>query len=137
MTHGRAFWLYQNLQISQEPIVKKGYSTGQLIFGHDKILLIKHRVDWELICQQNQTQINKYNTRKNIHIVDYDYNVGDNVMLTKHTVYKYETPHMGPFLITQYFTNGTVKVQCGAIQITYKIRRIKPYKLDTKVEDYN
>ena len=25
---------------------KKCYSTGQLIFGHDMILPIKHRVDW-------------------------------------------------------------------------------------------
>ena len=28
---------------------QKGYSPGQLIFGRDMILLIKHRVDWELI----------------------------------------------------------------------------------------
>ena len=25
---------------------QKGHSLGQLIFGHDMILLIKHRVDW-------------------------------------------------------------------------------------------
>ena len=35
--------------------MKKGYSPGQLIFGHDMIILIKHRVDWELIRQQKQT----------------------------------------------------------------------------------
>ena len=35
------------------------YPLGQLIFGHDMILLIKHTVDWELIRQQKQTQINK------------------------------------------------------------------------------
>ena len=29
-----------------------GYSPGQLMFGRDMILLIKHRVDWELIRQQ-------------------------------------------------------------------------------------
>ena len=28
---------------------QKGYSLSQLIFGCDMILLIKHRVDWELI----------------------------------------------------------------------------------------
>ena len=31
---------------------KKCYSPVQLIFGCDMILPIKHRVDWELICQQ-------------------------------------------------------------------------------------
>ena len=58
-------------------------------------------------------------------------------MLTNHTAYKSETPYKGPFVITQFFTNGTVLLQYGAIQITYNIRRIKPYKYDTKVGDFN
>ena len=41
---------------------QKGYSPGQLIFFRDMILPIKYRVIWELIRQQNETQINKYNT---------------------------------------------------------------------------
>ena len=101
------------------------------------ILLIKHRVDWELICQKNQTQINKDNTRENRHRVDYDYKVGDSVMLTKRTAYKYETPYTGTFVITRCFTNGTVNLQCGPTKIGYNIRQIKPYKSDTEVEDYN
>ena len=38
-------------------------------------------------------------------------------------------------MITQCFTNGTVKLKNGATQITYNISRIKPYKSDNKVED--
>ena len=34
---------------------QKGYSLGQLIFFHNIILLIKHRVNWELIREQKQT----------------------------------------------------------------------------------
>ena len=30
-----------------------------------------------------------------------------------------------------------VMLQYGAIQITYNIPRIKPYRSDTKVEDFN
>ena len=30
----------------------KCYSLGQLLFGHDMILLIKHKVDWKLIRQK-------------------------------------------------------------------------------------
>ena len=56
-----------------------------MIFGRDMILPIEHTVDWELIRQKNQTQIKKYNVCKNRHRVDYDYKVGYNVMLTKHT----------------------------------------------------
>ena len=58
-------------------------------------------------------------------------------MITKHAAYKYEMPYKGPFVITQFFTNSTVNLQCGAIKITYNIRRIKPYKSNTKVEYYN
>ena len=58
-------------------------------------------------------------------------------MLTKHTAYKYETPYKGPFVITQCFRNGTVMLQYGETEIRYNIRRSKPYKLDTKVEDFN
>ena len=39
--------------------------------------------------------------------------------------------------MTQCFVFGAVNSQCGAIQIKYNICRIKPYKLDTKVENYN
>ena len=42
---------------------------------------------------------------------------------------------MGPFVITQCFTHGKVKLQNGATQITYNIRHITTYKSDTKVED--
>ena len=57
-------------------------------------------------------------------------------MLTKHTAYKYATPYTGPFGITRYWTNGTVSLQIGAKEIQYNICRIKPYKSDTKVEDF-
>ena len=38
-------------------------------------------------------------------------------------------------MITQFFTNGTVNLNFGPTKIRYNIRRIKPYKSDTKVED--
>ena len=80
---------------------KKGYSLVQLIFGRDIILPIKHRVGWELIRHQKQTQINIDNACKNKHTDDYEYKVRDKVMLTNRTAYKYETPYKGPFVITQ------------------------------------
>ena len=94
-------------------------------------------MDWELTSNQKQKKINRDNSRKNRHRVDYGYKVGYNVVLTKQNAYKYETPYTGPFVITQCFTNGTVNLQYGAIQIKYNICYIKSYKLDTKVEDFN
>ena len=46
-------------------------------------------------------------------------------------------PYTGPFFITRCLTNGTVKLQNGATKITYNICHIKPYKSDTKIEDYS
>ena len=88
----------------------------------------------ELTRQWNQAQINKDNIRENKHRVDYDYKVGDNVMLNNHTEWKYETPYKGPFVIIVCFANVTVTLQCGATQIKYNICHIKTYKPDTKVE---
>ena len=64
----------------------KFYSTGQIIFGRDIIILIKRTLDWELIRQKNQTQINKDNIRKNRNLVDLDYNIRDEVLLTNHAI---------------------------------------------------
>ena len=50
---------------------------------------------WELICQRNQTQINKDNIRENNKRVDHDYKIGDKVMLDNHVEYKYEIPYKG------------------------------------------
>ena len=58
-------------------------------------------------------------------------------MITNHTAYKYETPYKGLFVITQFFINITVNLQCGTTKNRYNIRRINPYKYDTKVEESN
>ena len=116
---------------------QQGYSPGQLIFGRDTILPIKYTVDWELIFQRKQIQMNIDNACNNKHIVDYEYKVRDKFMILNHTAYKYETAYKGPFVIIQYFTNDTIMLQCGTIKITHNIRRIKPYQSDTKVEYFN
>ena len=94
-------------------------------------------VDWELIRQQNQTQINKDNIGKNRKRVDHDYKVGYKVILNNHYAYKYETPYKGPFLITQCWTNGTVTLQYGPKKIRHNIGWIEPYTSDKNVEDIN
>ena len=55
---------------------QKGYGLGQLVFGRDVIIPIKHEMDRKLISQRKQAQINKDNICKNRHRVDHDYKVG-------------------------------------------------------------
>ena len=87
------------------------------------------------ICKQKKTQIIKIISTKISNRVEHDYKYGDNVMRTKHTLYKYETPYKGPFMITQCFTNVMVNLQCGPTKNRYNIRQINPYKSDINVED--
>ena len=65
---------------------QKCYSTVQLVLGRGMNILIKQRVDWESIRQRKKTQNNKDNTHENKQRVDYDYKVGDKVILLNHTV---------------------------------------------------
>ena len=77
----------------------KVYSPGQLLFGRDMILPMKHKVDWGLILQRKQTRINKDDIRKNIIRVDYHYKVVYKFMVNNHYAYKYKTPYKGPCVI--------------------------------------
>ena len=74
------------------------------------IIPIKHKVDWWLVRQKIQAQINKYNIRKNRIILDYDCKVGDKVMLNNKTAYKREPPYKEPYEITRTWTNGTITI---------------------------
>ena len=42
-------------------------------------------MNWSLISQRNQTQINEDNIRENIKRVEHNYKVGDKVMLNNNT----------------------------------------------------
>ena len=59
----------------------KGKIPGQLVFGMYIILPINHVADWRYIRQRKQTQINKYLDRENTTRIDYDYRVGDKVLI--------------------------------------------------------
>ena len=72
MTYGQEFFSATVFEILSTINRLKGYSPGQLLFGRAIILLIKHRSDWELIRQQNQTQKNKDNIRKKSKLVNHD-----------------------------------------------------------------
>ena len=77
------------------------------------IILIKHKVGWELIRQRKQMQINKDNIFKDSKRVDHEYKVRDKNMLNDNIAKKYETPYKVQFVITHCFTNGKVTLQCG------------------------
>ena len=58
-------------------------------------------------------------------------------MLSDNAAYKFDTPFKEPFVITHFWTNGTVTLHYGPTKIRHNILHIKPYKSDTNVEDIN
>lgn len=102
-------------------------SPGQLIYGQDMIFNMNKVVDWKLIEANKQQQVIRDNIRENLKRVDYDYKVGDKVMLNiKGVQRKLSRKKKGPFKIIQVFTNGDVLIEKGSTSQRVNIRRIEP-----------
>ena len=102
-------------------------TPGQLVFGRDMILNIKHEANWEYIRHRKQKIIEKNNKAENAKRIPHQYTVGDQVLLKRGTENKYETPYEGPYTILQINDNGTVRMKVKNVEDTYNIRRLTPY----------
>jgi transposase InsO family protein len=102
-------------------------SPGQLVFGRDMILNIKHTANWEYIKQRKQKLIDKNNKLENAKRIPHEYKLGDQVILKKGTENKYEMPYSGPYRIEKVNDNGTVRLTVKSVTDTYNIRRLLPY----------
>ena len=77
---------------------------------------------------KKQALVDKANLRENSKRVDYDYQIDDKVYIIKDGIYqKLEAPKLGPFVITDVYTNGTVRIQRGNVNERINIRRLEPH----------
>jgi hypothetical protein len=60
--------------------------------------------------------------------VDYDYKVGEQVLINTPDPNKMEQPQEGPYPIMQVHTNGTVTLQKGNMTQRYNICHIIPFQ---------
>ena len=103
-------------------------SPAQLVFNRDMLLNVKFIADWEMIRLRKQKDVDKNNARENSLRVDHDYHIGDKVLVTDQDIHrKLNCPTKGPYNIIQIYTNGTVRVQRGAVTERINIRRCIPY----------
>ena len=103
-------------------------TPAQLVFGRDMIYPIQYIAEWDLIRQRKQKLIDKNNQSENAKRVEYDYIVGQKVLLLKTDIHrKLDDPTQGPYTIHQVHTNGNVSILRGAVIERVNIRRIKPY----------
>jgi hypothetical protein len=88
--------------------------------------------DWQKIGEYRQQLIDLSNANENKGRIDYDYEVGQKVLLWKEGILCNAESrwHKKPWLITTVHTNGTITVQCGKKVERMNIRRVKPFTED-------
>ncbi len=104
-------------------------SPGAAIFGRGMIFDIPFIADWKQIGEHRQHQTDLGNKRKDKTFVDYDYKVGEKVLICKDGILrKSESKWIKePWTIMTVHTNGTIRIQCGTKSERIDIRRVTPF----------
>jgi hypothetical protein len=107
-------------------------SPGAAIFGQDMLFDIPFIADWQKIGEHRQKLTDLNSARENEGRNDYDYKVGQKVLLRKEGILRNAESrwHKEHRLITLVHTNGTITVQCGNKIERINIRRVKPFEED-------
>jgi hypothetical protein len=105
-------------------------SPGAAIFGRDMLFDIPFIADWQKIGEHRQRLTDLNNAPENKGRIDYDYKVGEKVLLRKEGILRNAESiwHRKPWLITSVYTNGTITVQCGNKIDRMNIRRVKLFE---------
>ncbi len=103
-------------------------SPGAAIFGRDMLFDIPFIADWQNIGEYRQQLTDLGNARENESRIDYDYKVGQKVLLRKEGILRNAESrwHKKPWLITTVHMNGTITVQRGNKLERVNIWRVKP-----------
>ena len=85
--------------------------------------------DWKKSGDHRQRQTDLNTERENRSRHDWDYKVGDKVLLRKDGILRKSESwyECDPWTITTVHTNGTIRVQCGTKSERLNIRRVIPF----------
>ena len=108
-----------------------GSSAGSIAFGRDMLLDIPVLADWHVISNRRQILINENLRRQNQKRRQFDYAVGQQILIKQTNPTKLGPRTLGPFNITRVHANGTVTIQRQhLIEERINIRRILPYRVN-------
>jgi hypothetical protein len=109
--------------------VLKASPGGAAIFGRNMLFDIPFIADWNKIGDYRQRQTDLDTARINSKRVDYDYKVGNKVLVTQEGILrKAESPYSKePWTIMTVHTNGTIRIQRGTQSERIDIRRVIPF----------
>jgi hypothetical protein len=85
--------------------------------------------DWNKIGEYRQSLTDCSNQRNNAQCIEYDYKVGDKVLVIKESIlHKAESNYSKePWTITTVHTNGTIRSLCRTRTERLNIRRVMPF----------
>jgi hypothetical protein len=101
-------------------------SPGAAIFGRDMLFDILFIAYWYKIGEHRQRLTDLNNAHENKGRIDYDYKVGQKVLIQKEGILRKSESiwHRIPWLITSVHTNETITVQRGNKLERMNIRRV-------------
>eukprot|EP00804_Cyclotella_cryptica_P019227 CCRYP_006126-RA/>CCRYP_006126-RA protein AED:0.50 eAED:0.19 QI:0/-1/0/1/-1/0/1/0/179 len=104
-------------------------SPGAVIFGQDMLFNIPFLADWNKIGEYRQHQTDQNTEQENRSGHDWDYKVGDLVILVNDRLLckgesRYESD---PWTITSIHVNGIIRIQHGTKLERLNIQRVTPF----------
>ncbi len=107
-------------------------SPGAAIFGRDMLFDIPFIAHWQNIGEHRQRLTDLNNAHENKGRINYDYKVGQKVLLRKEGILRNAESrwHKKPWLITSVHIDGTITVQRGKKIDKMNNRRVKPFEED-------
>jgi hypothetical protein len=107
-------------------------SPGAAIFGQDMLFDILFVADWRRIGEQKQSLTNLGNQLKNAKRIDYDYKVGDKVLVINKGILRKAESAYGkePWTITTVHPDGTIRIQSGNKMERLSIQIVEPFTDD-------
>ena len=99
------------------------------VFGWDMLFDILFVADWHKIGERRQSLTDCDNQRKNAKRIDYDYKVGDKVLLINEGILRKAESAYGKeaWTITTVHMNGTIRIQRGTRMEQLSIRWVQPF----------
>jgi hypothetical protein len=109
-------------------------TPGAAIFGQGMLFDIPFIADWTKIGDYRQHQTDHNTSRENMTCIDWDFRIGDKVLVQKDgTLCKGESKYVkDPWTTTQVHMNGTIRIQCRPNSERLDIRQATPFLTNIK-----
>ena len=116
-------------------------SPAAVVFQREMMFPTLYVANWPNIQARKQAKMLRDNARENKKRQEYDYQVGDWVLIRRggdgDLIPKLARPTQGPYKIIKCFTNGTVRIRRGGYRQRINIRRLIPYHHQQVPEQVN